>query len=498
MTALAPQRSRRRLLRKLLFVVLTNVFLLALLEGLVGVLGPPYEVRVVRQEKLARAKQPGEKRVFLYGESTIFGWPYGPDNSTARWLDRVLRDVLPAQQVRCVNFGRPGRGTYHLRYALENTLAYEPDAVVLCVGHNEFLPYSHPFVQSSTHRWLFFHSHLYRNIHEAQLRFRSKRDGHFYCCGIPVDTPLHQDILTNYRRQMHHMLAVATRKGVPALVCVPGCNLADHVPARTTNYPTTQRGWDELVRTHALGCPPSSTAELLRLSQSLHTLGCEAESAFARGRALEAEGRHDEAYAAFSRARDQERISNRCKTEQIAVLRELSQQYGAPIVDFPDLFRRLAAGRAPGRDLFHDAMHPRPEGQYRMAEAIARALCAAGWLAPAEAWHWDNLPSFETCAAEVIAADECRRTDREALCGVLQRDAVAAYALARHPPVLAGQEDPEWMAFQVLCLWRAGLPERARATWQALSPMKQAGLRQATRPWPSQAQQWWQEMERGL
>src|SRR5207253_1062258 len=119
------------------------------------------------KEQLRRPKGPGERRIFVYGESTIYGFPYDAANSTACWLKVMLRDVAPGESVRVINFGRPGRGSYHLNAALEQTLRYQPDLVVLCVGHNEFLPWSHRFVQRPVQRWFYFHSHVYRSLSET-------------------------------------------------------------------------------------------------------------------------------------------------------------------------------------------------------------------------------------------------------------------------------------------------------------------------------------------
>src|SRR5262249_23948255 len=115
-----PRKPLRRRFRKLVFALVVNLVLLGLAEALAWLFGPPYYVSVVRDAGLARDKAPGEKRVFLYGESTIYGWPYGPRNSTACWLDQILKAVLPGENVRTINFGRPGRGTPHLRDALEH------------------------------------------------------------------------------------------------------------------------------------------------------------------------------------------------------------------------------------------------------------------------------------------------------------------------------------------------------------------------------------------
>src|SRR5206468_8917875 len=115
-----------RTLKKTVFLLLIDGFLLGGAELAARLIDPPYHVDVVRNEHLQRRKAPGEKRIFVYGESTIFGFPYEANNSTACWLNVLLRGVLPGESVRVINFGRPGRGSYHLLDALEQTLRYQP------------------------------------------------------------------------------------------------------------------------------------------------------------------------------------------------------------------------------------------------------------------------------------------------------------------------------------------------------------------------------------
>src|SRR5262249_14177561 len=90
----SPSRGRVWL-RRLMFMLIIDGILLGMAELAAGLVKPFYYNRVAAQEKLADAKAPGEKRVFVFGESTIYGVPYGPNNSTACWLQALLKELLP-------------------------------------------------------------------------------------------------------------------------------------------------------------------------------------------------------------------------------------------------------------------------------------------------------------------------------------------------------------------------------------------------------------------
>src|SRR5262245_12833784 len=212
-----PRPAARRRLRMLLFVLVIDAGFLGLAELVARFAAPVYYTEVIRAERLTRAKKPGEKRVFVYGESTIFGFPYGPRNGTARWLQSILDDVAPGEQVRVVNFGKPARGSDHLSEALERTIGLDPDAVVLCLGHNEFLPRSLSFVEGGVHRWCYFHVHLYRIGYEGLCRLQQwRRSGAATAyAGIPPRGELHAQVTAHYRANVERMLALARSRGVP-------------------------------------------------------------------------------------------------------------------------------------------------------------------------------------------------------------------------------------------------------------------------------------------
>jgi hypothetical protein len=498
-----PPRARKRLGLKLALILLVNAGILEAADWLTGQFGPAYHVAVVRKQRLDRPKRPGEKRVFVYGESTVFGWPYEEPNSTARWLEVVLSGVLPGERVRCINFGRPARGSAHLHAAVTETVGCEPDVVVLSIGHNEFLPYSYPFLQNPVHRWTYFHSNIYRNMNDAVSRSRGRQaaDAAAYYAGIPPDTPLHREIVANYRRQMDAMIAAPKAAGVPVVVCVPASNLAGQEPigsllAESLDGPTLTE-LQTAMRLSWLG-EWRPGPEFDHLMSRLTAAGFEAQAQYLNGKRHEAEGRFDAAHDAFVRARDLDRMPIRCKTEMAAQLRELTATHGVPLVELPDVFRAAGNGRAPGLGLFVDAMHPRPVGQYLMAVAIARRLAASGLVAPASDWHLDRLPSFEACAGRIYSPEQWRAFEREWLCSEIQQAPGRAIECARHLPPLATAPDPEWTAFEALALWSADRHDEARRVWRSLTVPQREDAARAVEHWAAPTRELWEKVSAEL
>jgi len=98
-----------------------------------------YRVRINslgwRDPERTLAKPPGVRRVVLLGDSVTWGW--GVDNGE-RYSDILERWL--GEKVELINLAVPGYGTDQQYWTLsERGIAYEPDAVVLCMIFNDLL-----------------------------------------------------------------------------------------------------------------------------------------------------------------------------------------------------------------------------------------------------------------------------------------------------------------------------------------------------------------------
>lgn len=77
-------------------------------------------------------------RIFVLGESTTVGFPYSYNGSFHRWLKYRLMFTFPDINFEIINLSLTAVNSYTIADFAEKIVDYEPDAVLIYVGHNEF------------------------------------------------------------------------------------------------------------------------------------------------------------------------------------------------------------------------------------------------------------------------------------------------------------------------------------------------------------------------
>jgi lysophospholipase L1-like esterase len=83
-------------------------------------------------------KAPNTFRVFVLGESTTAGYPYMHNGSFHRWLQYRLMRELPEKNIEIINVALTAVNSYTVLDFGKEVLHYQPDAVLVYVGHNEY------------------------------------------------------------------------------------------------------------------------------------------------------------------------------------------------------------------------------------------------------------------------------------------------------------------------------------------------------------------------
>jgi lysophospholipase L1-like esterase len=88
---------------------------------------------------LLKDKPENGYRVFVQGGSTAAGFPYGLGASLAGMLDNRLKNTLPNNYVEVVNTALSAVNSYTVLDLAGEIIAQKPDAVLIYMGHNEYL-----------------------------------------------------------------------------------------------------------------------------------------------------------------------------------------------------------------------------------------------------------------------------------------------------------------------------------------------------------------------
>ncbi len=91
-----------------------------------------------RKDLFLKQKPANGFRVFVLGESSAAGFPYGNNVTFPRILNRRLADAFPEKRVEVVNTAMTAITSYTLLDFMDEILEQQPDALVVYAGHNEF------------------------------------------------------------------------------------------------------------------------------------------------------------------------------------------------------------------------------------------------------------------------------------------------------------------------------------------------------------------------
>ncbi|MCW8823402.1 MAG: GDSL-type esterase/lipase family protein, partial [Ignavibacteriaceae bacterium] len=83
-------------------------------------------------------KKENSFRVFVLGGSSAAGFPYTPNGSFARYIQKRLQLVYTEKTIEVVNIAMSAINSYALRDMLPGVLDKHPDLIIIYAGHNEY------------------------------------------------------------------------------------------------------------------------------------------------------------------------------------------------------------------------------------------------------------------------------------------------------------------------------------------------------------------------
>ena len=346
------------------------------------------------------SKAPGTLRIFVQGESTAAGFPYGRWASPAALLQQRLQRAYPDRNVEVINTGMAAVTSYVLLDFADEIIAQRPDAVVIYVGHNEYLGIGgvgsslvsakSPTTARAVARLR--RLHLYRALERALAPLWpdrdpvSKRSGTLMARvaaerSIPYGSPLYEQGLAQFRGNLERLLRRYRDAGVPVFIGTLASNERDQTPFASA---------------------PVEKGEASALARFEHARGLEAGGDFAAAR---------EEYLA---AKDRDELRFRAPESFNAVIRDLAAAQDARVVDVQGAMAAASRNGIIGSELMLEHVHPNADGYFRLASAFYPAIV-----------QWAGQPSLEVdddTARREMPLTEVDRLQGEYRMSVLKND----------------------------------------------------------------------------
>jgi tetratricopeptide (TPR) repeat protein len=369
-----------------------------------------------------KTKGPQTFRIMCLGESSMFGTPYDMNANVPGIVRKQLRALFPEREIEVVNWGASAINSNVMVNFLDQVLEYEPDLVLVYMGHNEF--YGPDGVGASfLERWfpgliqfkyalndlrlvkafrgLFQSSHKDAKV---ELNLMRQVSGESL---VPLGSPVAAPVLDRFEKNLGEMLRCLRERGVPVIVSDVGSNLlfppfvSDSLSGVDNSESTIARlrsdclaGDNEKVIASARGMLPANES-----NASLN---------FWLGKALYQSGKPEEARPYLVRARDNDLLKFRAPAAVNAIIRRLSGENNTPIVFADSMLSSHSPGGIPGDEMYWEHLHPTARGYYLIASLFVQKILELQLLPGGErsaSLIPFNSDSLSICWLELAYAD---------------------------------------------------------------------------------------------
>ena len=312
-------------------------------------------------------KGPGTLRVFVQGESSAAGFPYGLGAALAGVLDQRLEREYPEREIEVISTAMAAVNSYALVDFADEIIAQQPDAVLVYVGHNEFLGIlgvgsamrlaatpglTRAFLAVRDWRLFQVLSRAYARLRPATVPARPAAGDSLMARvagerSIPLKSGSFDRGLRQFEDNLGRLLAKYRAAGVPVFIGTLASNERDQVPLAVLAGAGTE----------AAGA---------------------ARTAYHAAQDTEAAGNFAAARDGYAWARDLDPLRFRAPSAFNDVIRRVASRHGASVVEVQTAFAAASEHGLIGERLLLEHVHPNLDGYFLLGDAFYRALLAHG------------------------------------------------------------------------------------------------------------------------
>ncbi|WP_158500582.1 hypothetical protein [Spirosoma radiotolerans] len=348
-------------------------------------------------EPFKKKKDKNTMRIFVLGESTTIGYPYFHNGSFHRWLQYRLTHTFPDRNFDVINLSLTAVNSYTTYGFARELIDYEPDAVLIYTGHNEY--YGALGVGSTEQISgipqlvdLILYLRQFRLVQLLTNGYETIRrsiGGEEPSAGgtrmklmvadqqIPYQSMLYKQGVEQFRRNMDRTLQLLAKRAIPVFVSNLVSNEKDLKPF--VSFPAETGNLLPFNKTYNLGLT-ALTRGNLPLAYSYFNAANRLDSSHALctyylGRTAYLQGNLGQAKRYFSRAKDLDGLRFRAPDVLNTIIRQLCQQYkNTHFVDTKALFESHSVNSIIGDELILEHVHPDLKGYALLSDAFYNAL----------------------------------------------------------------------------------------------------------------------------
>jgi tetratricopeptide (TPR) repeat protein len=348
-------------------------------------------------ELFKKSKDISTIRIFVLGESTTIGYPYFHNGSFHRWLLYRLMHEYPDKGFEIINLSLTAVNSYTVLGFARELVKYQPDAVLIYSGHNEYYgtlgvgSTSSVGSNSGIIKWMLVLRKLrivqwVTNIFE---HIKSPADLNKEYGGqtlmqkmvadqkIPYGSVVFKKGIDQFNSNMNETLDLFNKNGIPVFISNLVSNEMDlkpfvSIPPDSMKLPGFIKNFKEGV----IAIRNGDSVQANRLFESANEIyNGHALCNYYLGKLAYGRGNYEKAKIYFIRAKDLDGLRFRAPTEINDAIKKLCAKYStAHFVDTKAAFDSGSANHIIGNGLMLEHVHPNLTGYAIISDAFYQSL----------------------------------------------------------------------------------------------------------------------------
>ena len=345
---------------------------------------------VTISNRLKMPKETGSLRIFLIGENSLSGYPWGPNGTISAFLKPLLREAFSEREVEIINLSIPGINSHAMLDISGKLSSYDPNAVIIYPGHNEFYgalgPASVDYVgmnRGSIKLYLDLHRYrLFQFLQSVYIYVSADADesselrSSIKKIQIKSGSAIYKQTIQNFESNIREILLTAESGGWTLIGLVPVSNFSGKIPFRSCSDGIADLDkWSREVEKGKMFLYSGENEKaLLYFEEAEERYGTNADLDYLIASAAESSGDVRKARIYYRCAVDTDCLPFRAPTVIGRRMAELFREFDQPILSVGAHFDSISVNGTRGNDFFLDAVHFSIRGTALVAERMASEI----------------------------------------------------------------------------------------------------------------------------
>lgn len=368
-------------------------------------------------QQFAAQKPANGFRIFTFGGSTVYGHPYQNETAFPKWLELELAANQPFRKIESINCGGISYASYRLALIVHEVLQYQPDLIVLAMGHNEFLEdrtYQEVKTHSGFRRWL---EARFCSLHTANCALKILRptpsgadtksslaeevkprlDAGSGYASYHRDDLWHEQVIRQFEDSFRAMIAECQAAHVPVIVVALGSNLRDCPPFKSEHKaglsPQDEARWQTIFDAGTRLDARDPAGALAQYQKAAALDDQYALLTYRMARCYDRLGQIPKARELYIRSKDQDICPLRMLEKVYELQHAIAAETKTPLVEARQMLEGISPDGLPGFDLYLDHVHPSLGAHQKIARAIAEQIRKSALMPGLTTWSDDARQS---------------------------------------------------------------------------------------------------------